>query len=54
MAKCGICGKKVDETFLGKLVGTYIKDAKGKRRAVCFECQSSFKNDKGHMMENLK
>jgi len=39
MAKCDICRKKVEEHFLKKVFGTYIKDAKGKRKLVCSECQ---------------
>lgn len=40
--KCGICKEKVQEIFLKKIVGTYIKDAKGKKRVVCFACQKKF------------
>ena len=37
--KCNICGKKVETTFLNKVIGTYAKDKKGKKRVVCNECQ---------------
>lgn len=37
--KCEICKKKMAETFLGKPVGTYVKDKKGKKHTVCPECQ---------------
>jgi len=37
--KCNICGKKVETTFLNKLIGTTMKDKKGKKKAVCSECQ---------------
>ncbi len=40
--KCEICRKKIEETFLKKIIGTYIKDAKGKKHTVCFECQKKF------------
>ena len=40
--KCGICKKAIAMTFLNKLIGTYIKDEKGKQHAVCFECQQKF------------
>jgi len=40
--KCEICKKKIDETFLKKILGTYVKDEKGKKHAVCFECQKKF------------
>ena len=52
MAKCEICGKKITETFLGKVLGTYIKDEKGKKHIICFECQKKFK-DKKKILENL-
>lgn len=37
--KCEICKKQIPETFLSKLVGTIIKDKKGKKHSVCSECQ---------------
>lgn len=40
--KCASCKQKIDTTFLDKLVGTYVKDEKGKKYAVCFECQRAF------------
>jgi hypothetical protein len=43
--KCSVCGKKVDITFLGKIIGTYIKDSKGKRHPVCFECQKNLSRE---------
>ncbi len=51
--KCEICGNKIKELFLGKLKGTYIKDKKGKKHIVCFECQKKFKT-KEKILENLK
>jgi len=36
--KCSICGKKIEEIFLGKIKGTYIKG-----KAVCSECQKEGK-----------
>ncbi len=44
--KCDICKKKIDTTFLNKIVGTYIKTDKGKKKAICFECQSKFPTKK--------
>jgi uncharacterized protein CbrC (UPF0167 family) len=41
--KCEICDKKIDETFLGKPYGTWMKDSKGKKHIVCPECQKSGK-----------
>jgi endogenous inhibitor of DNA gyrase (YacG/DUF329 family) len=40
--KCDICGKKVEETFLKKVLGTYVKDQKGKKHLICPECQNKF------------
>jgi len=40
--KCEICKKRIEETFLKKILGTYVKDEKGKKHAVCFECQKKF------------
>jgi len=37
--KCSICKNEISTIFLGKILGTYIKDRTGKRRAVCKECQ---------------
>ncbi len=51
--KCEICGKAIRETFLQKMVGTYVKDSKGKKHPVCFECQKKFSNDKKKMLEAL-
>ena len=50
--KCDICGKKVEEMFLGKVLGTYIKDEKGKKHIVCFECQKTLKT-KEEILKNL-
>jgi len=44
--KCGICKKQLQETFLKKIIGTYVKDAKGKQHTVCFECQKKFTTKK--------
>ena len=52
MAKCEICGKRLTETFLRKLIGTYIK-VNGKKKVVCPECQKKFKT-KEEILENLK
>jgi hypothetical protein len=39
--KCDICGAKIEETFLKKVIGTHIRDAKGKRKIVCSTCQKN-------------
>ena len=51
--KCEICGKKIEETFLKKILGSYVKDEKGKKHAICKECQSKF-NSKKEILENIK
>ena len=38
MVKCSICGEKIQEIFLGKINGTYIKKGK-KLEAACNNCQ---------------
>ena len=38
---CAICNKRIEETFLRKIIGTYVKDKKGKKKAVCQACQKS-------------
>lgn len=53
MAKCEICGKTIEKTFLGKIIGTYIKDEKYKKHLVCFECQKKFKK-KDELLKELK
>jgi hypothetical protein len=41
--KCDICGKKIETIFLGKLLGSYVKDSKRKKKAVCQNCQKALK-----------
>ena len=53
MAKCEICGKTVGETFLRKLIGTFVNDEKGKKHTICFECQKKFQK-KEDILKNLK
>jgi hypothetical protein len=40
--KCDICKQKISETFLKKIIGTHLKDAKGRKHTVCFECQKKY------------
>ncbi|HII16865.1 TPA: hypothetical protein HA361_03045 [Candidatus Woesearchaeota archaeon] len=44
--KCEICGRKIEETFLKKVVGTYVKGRKGKKHLVCNHCQPKFQSKK--------
>ncbi len=50
--RCEICKQKVEETFLDKLIGTYVKDKNGKKHMVCFECQKKFRA-KEEILKNL-
>ena len=38
---CAICKKKIQVTFLGKIIGSYYKNEKGKKKAVCDNCQKT-------------
>ena len=38
MVKCAICKEKIEETFLGKIKGSYVK-----KKPVCNECQKKHK-----------
>ncbi len=50
--KCEICKKSIVETFLKKIIGTVVKDKKGKMHNICFECQKKF-TTKQKILENL-
>ena len=39
--KCALCNAAVEQVFLEKVQGTYVKDAKGKKRLVCSACQAA-------------
>jgi len=51
--KCEICSKNIETTFMEKILGTYIKDDKGKKHTICQECQKKFP-DKATILENIK
>jgi hypothetical protein len=51
--KCDICGSKIEVTFLEKPIGTHVKDEKGKKHMVCFECQKKF-TTKQEILKNLQ
>ncbi|MBC8495235.1 hypothetical protein H8D36_03720 [archaeon] len=40
--KCDICGKKIEKTFLNKIVGSYMRNSKHKKKVVCPECQKKY------------
>ncbi len=44
--KCEVCKAKIEELFLGKIIGSYIKDEKGKLHLICPECQKKYKTKK--------
>ena len=52
--KCEICSKSIETTFMGKILGTYVKGDKGKKHPICFECQKKSNNDKAKILENIK
>jgi len=52
--KCSVCSKTIETAFLGKLLGTYVKEkGKSKLHPVCFECQKKFKT-KEDMLKAMK
>ncbi len=51
--KCDICGSKIEELYLKKIRGTFIKDEKGKQHPVCSSCQEKLENDKSKMLEQI-
>ncbi|MFH0876091.1 MAG: hypothetical protein V1859_09205 [archaeon] len=48
--KCAVCKNKIEETFLKKIIGAYIKDSKGKKHPVCAGCQAKLNNSKEKML----
>lgn len=54
LMKCSLCNQKIETTFLDKILGTYFKDAKGKRHAVCVNCQRKHRNNKEAILKALK
>lgn len=44
--KCEICKSKIEENFLEKMFGSYVKDAKGKKHTICSNCQKKYKTKK--------
>ncbi len=50
--KCDICGKEIEETFLGKLKGSVVKikdNGKNKIYHVCSDCQKTNKDLKAFL-----
>ncbi len=50
--KCELCKNTIGQTFLGKILGTHVKDAKGKKHTICFECQKKL-NSKEEVLKQL-
>ena len=50
--KCEACKNDVETTFLSKVLGSYVKDAKGKKHLVCAKCQKKFQS-KEELLKNL-
>ncbi len=51
--KCELCKKGIEQTFLNKILGTIVKDEKGKQHVICFECQKKFQK-KEEILAQLK
>ena len=51
--KCDLCKNEIKQTFLEKPIGTFVKDEKGKKHPVCFECQRKLGNSKERMLESI-
>ena len=47
MPKCYICKEKIEETFLNKLIGTYIN-----KKPVCSVCQKQY--SKEELLEKMR
>lgn len=50
--KCEICKEKIEENFLKKVLGTYVKDKRGKKHLICKECQRKLET-KEEILKNL-
>ncbi|MBI4148910.1 hypothetical protein HY491_00535 [Candidatus Woesearchaeota archaeon] len=50
--KCELCHEQIQETFLKKLLGTVMKDEKGKKHYVCRRCQQE-NQDKPKILARL-
>ncbi len=48
--KCDICNVKIEKTFLGKIIGTYLFKDK-KKFVVCPNCQKA--NSKQELIDKL-
>jgi uncharacterized protein with PIN domain len=51
--KCEICKSKIETTFLSKIIGSHVKDEKGKKHVVCPSCQKKYPQ-KEELLKQLK
>jgi len=42
--KCNICSAKIEQTFLEKINGAYMK-VKGKQKVICPVCQKQYSKE---------
>lgn len=54
MEKCSICGKNIEETFLGKLKGTAVKIKKNDKNEIFYACDECQKKFGSRLKEELK
>ena len=52
--KCEITGEEIKRTFLGKLLGTVIKDERGKKHYISSEAQKKYGSDKVTLLSHLQ
>jgi len=52
--KCEVTGKDIEKTFLGKILGTVVKDEKGKKHFVSAAVQTQYKNNKSEILKQIK
>ncbi len=51
--KCEITGEKIQTTFLGKIIGTVIKDPSGKKHYISAKAQSQLANNKQDILKKI-
>ena len=44
--KCEVCKAKIEQTFLKKPIGAYVKNGKGKKFLICPQCQNKLSSKK--------
>ncbi len=51
--KCEITKEPIQTTFLGKIIGTVIKDEKGKKHYISAKAQEQYKNNKQAILKKI-